>query len=148
MKRNNKAWIVVLVYLSLVCLYVYAMSSCNETKKTEPIIMTSSDSVLAKSQMNLDTATIVQKKSDSVTHKAVEKKAKEIRFLKRLITVFKKERAEVVTEKVIYKIDTVFIETEKNFWGKKKTKTSVKSDSTIVENTDSTVVVIDSLDHN
>lgn len=148
MKKNNKAWIVVLVYLSLVCLYAYAMSSCNETKKTEPVIMSSSDSVLAKSQMHLDTATIVQKKSDSITHKVVEKKAKEIRFLKRLITVFKKERAEIVTEKVIYKTDTVFIETEKNFWGKKKTKTSVKSDSTIVENTDSTVVVIDSLDHN
>lgn len=148
MKRDNTSLLVLIAYLLFVFLYVLIMSSCNEHETPESVIISSSDSVLLKSQLSLDTATIVQKKSDSVTHKVVEKKAKEIRFLKRLITVFKKERAEIVTEKIIYKIDTVFIETEKNFWGKKKTKTSVKSDSTIVENIDSTTVIIDSLDHN
>ena len=34
--------------------------------------------------------------------------------------------------KTVYKIDTVYIETKKNFWGKEKTNTTIKSDSTEV----------------
>jgi hypothetical protein len=53
----------------------------------------------------------------------------------------------LATEKIIYKIDTVYIETKKNFWGKEKTNTVVKSDSSITEKTDTITkqVVVDSL---
>jgi hypothetical protein len=43
-----------------------------------------------------------------------------------------------VKEKV--RIDTVYIEKKKNFWGKEKTNTNVKSDSLVNESIDSTTV--------
>jgi hypothetical protein len=57
----------------------------------------------------------------------------------------------VSTEKIIYKIDTVYIETKKNFWGKEKTKTSVKSDSSVDMSIDTSVneaLKIDTLQQN
>ena len=38
-----------------------------------------------------------------------------------------------------HKIDTVYIETKKNFWGKEKTNTTIKSDSLVSEKIDTTI---------
>lgn len=138
---------IVLGYSLFVCLYAYAITSCGSYEnKPEPEVSTV-DSIIMQSQQHLGTAEIVQKKSDSITHEVVEKKVKEIHFLQNLIEKYNTERTELSKEKIVYKIDTVFIETEKNFWGRKKMKMSVKSDSSVTENIDSTIV-IDSLQNN
>jgi hypothetical protein len=103
------------------------------------------DSVLVKSQQNLVTSDSVQKKSDSTTKEQVIKVIREFKILTNEVERFKTERVQLMslqnvsTEKVIYRIDTVYIEVEKNFWGKKKTTTSVKSDSSISQNVDTSV---------
>jgi len=127
--------------------------SCNNNKESiiSPIEV---DSVLIKSQQNLVTSDSVQKKSDSTTKEQVIKVIKEFKILTNEVEKFKTERLllektmNVVSQKVITRVDTVFIEVEKNFWGKKKTKTTVSSDSIISEVSDSNSVsneVIDTL---
>jgi hypothetical protein len=115
--------------------------SCNNT---EEVIVTpvEVDSVLVKSQKNLITSDSVQKKSDSITKEQVIKVIREFKILTNEVEKFKTEKIQLLslqqvnTEKIIYKIDTVYIEVEKNFWGKKKTTTSVKSDSSVSQNID------------
>jgi len=103
------------------------------------------DSVLVKSQQNLVTSDSVQKKSDSTTKEQVIKVIREFKILTNEVERFKTERVQLMslqnvsTEKVIYRIDTVYIEVEKNFWGRKKTTTSVKSDSSVSQNVDTSV---------
>lgn len=103
------------------------------------------DSVLIKSQQNLVTSDSVQKKSDSTTKEQVTKVIREFKILTNEVERFKTERVQLMslqnvsTEKVIYRIDTVYIEVEKNFWGKKKTTTSVKSDSSVSQNVDTSI---------
>jgi hypothetical protein len=103
------------------------------------------DSVLVKSQQNLVTSDSIQKKSDSTTKEQVIKVIREFKILTNEVERFKTERVQLMslqnvsTEKVIYRIDTVYIEVEKNFWGKKKTTTSVKSDSSVSQNVDTSV---------
>jgi hypothetical protein len=118
--------------------------SCNGSEETivTPVEV---DSVLIKSQQNLVTSDSVQKKSDSTTKEQVIKVIREFKILTNEVERFKTERVQLMslqnvsTEKVIYRIDTVYIEVEKNFWGKKKTTTSVKSDSSVSQNIDTTV---------
>ena len=103
------------------------------------------DSILVKSQKNLITSDSVQKKSDSTTKEQVIKVIREFKILTNEVDRFKTERVQLMslqnvnTEKVIYRIDTVYIEVEKNFWGKKKTTTSVKSDSSVSQNIDTSL---------
>ena len=118
--------------------------SCNnhEESVVSPVEV---DSVLVKSQQNLATSDSIQKKSDSTTKEQVTKVIREFKILTNEVERFKTEKIQlmslqnVTTEKVIYKIDTVYIEVEKNFWGKKKTTTSVKSDSSVSQNIDTLV---------
>lgn len=130
--------------------------SCNNPEKVTvtPIEI---DSVLIKSQQNLVTSDSVQKKSDSTTKEQVVKVIREFKFLTNEVEKFKTERVQfmslqsVNTEKVIYRIDTVYIEVEKNFWGRKKTTTSVKSDSSVSQNVDTSSIdqiKIDTLNKN
>jgi hypothetical protein len=125
--------------------------SCNNTEEVTvtPIEV---DSVLVKSQKNLITSDSVQKKSDSITKEQVIKVIKEFKILTNEVERFKTEKVQLMslknvnTEKVIYRIDTVYIEVEKNFWGKKKTTTSVKSDSSSVVTEDSTIKTLEKID--
>jgi hypothetical protein len=125
--------------------------SCNNPEESvvSPVEV---DSVLIKSQQNLVTSDSVQKKSDSTTKEQVIKVIREFKFLTNEVEKFKTERIQLMslqqvnTEKIIYKIDTVFIEVEKNFWGKKKTTTSVKSDSSSVVTEDSTIKTSEKID--
>jgi hypothetical protein len=76
----------------------------------------------------------------------------EIKYLNKEVEKFKTEKLtlenklKVVSEKIIYRIDTVFIETQKNFWGKKKTVTTVNSDSSIFEKLDSSELSSEKID--
>jgi len=115
--------------------------SCNNPEESvvSPVEV---DSVLVKSQQNLVTSHLIQKKSDSTTKEQVTKVIREFKILTNEVEKFKTEKIQLLslqqvnTEKIIYKIDTVYIEVEKNFWGKKKTTTSVKSDSSVSQNVD------------
>lgn len=118
--------------------------SCNNHEESV-ILPVEVDSVLIKSQQNLVTSDSVQKKSDSTTKEQVIKVIREFKILTNEVDRFKTERVQLMslqnvnTEKVIYRIDTVYIEVEKNFWGKKKTTTSVKSDSSVSQNIDTSL---------
>jgi hypothetical protein len=129
--------------------------SCNNPEEfvVEPVEV---DSVLIKSQQNLVTSDSVQKKSDSTTKEQVIKVIRDFKILTNEVMKYKTERVQLMslqnvsTEKIIYKIDTVYIEVEKNFWGRKKTTTSIKSDSSVLENVDTSSlnnIKIDTLNH-
>ena len=135
-------------YIILFC-FLISCSSVKEQPYDEPI-----DSVLIHSQENLKVSDSVQTKSDSVTKEYVVKVVKEIQFLNLEVEKFNTERIllekkmNLISQKVVTRVDTVFIEVEKNFWGKRKTKTTISSDSTISELSDSNSVsneVIDTL---
>jgi hypothetical protein len=115
--------------------------STNDTKSVDSVDVI--DTILLKSQSNLDTAAYVNHKSDSVTKETVVKVVKQIKVLTKEVETYKKINLlmsqTVTTEKVIYKIDTVYIETKRNFWGKEKTNTSIKSDSLINQKIDTSI---------
>jgi hypothetical protein len=125
--------------------------SCNNQEEfvVEPVEV---DSVLIKSQQNLVTSDSVQKKSDSTTKEQVIKVIRDFKILTNEVMKYKTERVQLMslqnvsTEKIIYKIDTVYIETKKNFWGKEKTSTSVKSDSSTTTLIDSTINLSEKID--
>jgi len=98
------------------------------------------DSLIEQSNKNLDSVQIIDHKSDSVTKEQVVKIVKEISYLNHEVEKYKEvlSKQTIATEKIVYKIDTVYIETKKNFWGKEKTNTTIKSDSIITEKTDTT----------
>jgi hypothetical protein len=118
--------------------------SCGNSEKSvvSPVEL---DSVLTKSQQNLFISDSVQKKSDSTTKKQVIKVIREFKILTKEVEKFKTERVQLINlqnvsaEKVVYRVDTVYIEVEKNFWGRKKITTSVKSDSSVSESVDTSV---------
>lgn len=127
-------------FLVPVFLFFLSCSQQSENNFNSDIM---SDTLLITSQKNLEKADTVYQKSDSLTVGKVNNIIKEIIYLNHEVEKFRTEKLTlekqlmVTSEKVIYRIDTVFIETQKNFWGKTKTKTSVNSDSTIVESLDS-----------
>ena len=137
-----------------VTLLLFLFVSCNNPKNDLQFenIQNESDSVLIKSHEDIQFADTIQKKSDSITKDKVLKIVTEIKYLNKEVEKFRTEKLtlenklKVVSEKVIYRIDTVFIETQKNFWGKKKTVTTVNSDSSIVENLDSSKISVEKID--
>jgi len=88
------------------------------------------DSIIEHSKMTYDSAIVVQKKSDAVTKKAIVHAA-EVLQAQKLENLQLKSISKVVTEKIVYKTDTVYIETKKNFWGKEKSKITTVSDSSV-----------------
>lgn len=131
---------------NIVFLISFFLFSCNENKTNETIETISiTDSVLINSQQHLVTSDSIQKKSDSTTKEQVIKVIRDFQILTNEITKYKTERLtlmnqlQLTTEKIVYRIDTVYIETKKNFWGKEKTQTSVKSDSTVTIGYDSLI---------
>lgn len=131
---------------NIVFLISFFLFSCNENKTDESVESPSiTDSVLIKSQSNLIQSDSIQKKSDSTTKEQVIKVIRDFQILTNEITKYKTERLtlmnqiQLTTEKIVYRIDTVYIETKKNFWGKEKTQTSVKSDSSVTIGYDSSI---------
>jgi len=127
--------------------------SCNGPE--ESVIMpVEVDSVLIQSQQNLVTSDSVQKKSDSTTKEQVIKVIREFKILTNEVEKFKTERISLINElklskeNIIVRIDTVFVETKKNFWGKEKTSVNTKTEtksSEIIDSTLSEKKVIDTL---
>ena len=117
--------------------------SCTSKPKETTIETQAIDSVIQKSQHDLDSAEIISNKSDSVTKQTVTKVIHNIKLLTKEIERHKQIelllKQTVATEKIVYKIDTVYIETKKNFWGKEKTNTTIKSDSLVSEKIDTTI---------
>jgi hypothetical protein len=118
---------------------------------TEPNI-TESDSIIVKSSKNIQVSDTVQKKSDLATEKKVAKVITEIRYLTKYVDRLKVEKLELFRELTLSKenvrVDTVYIETKKNFWGKEKTTVNSKTDTTFKEKIDTIVTenqVIDTL---
>lgn len=132
---------------SLLFLLLFALACSHEEEQQIDEKLALSDSILEKSSHSLDTATIVSHASDSLTKQQIIKVVKEIRNLEGEVRHYKEEKLHLLTaEKIIYRVDTVYIETKKNFWGKEKTSTSVKSDSTVTEKVDTTTKeIIDTL---
>lgn len=128
---------------SLLILGLILFSCTNQEEVT--VTPVEVDSILVESQKNLITSDSIQKKSDSITKEQVIKVIREFKILNNEVERFKTEKVQLMslknvsTEKVIYRIDTVYIEVEKNFWGKKKTTTSVKSDSSVSQNIDTSL---------
>lgn len=131
-----------------------AFLSCNDVETNNSVTPTSDelDSIITKSSKTLQVSDTVQKKSDIATEKKVFKVVTQIKYLIKSVEKLKIEKLELVRElkssKENVRVDTVYIETKKNFWGKEKTTINVKSDSTVKENVDTLTTekkVIDSL---
>ena len=99
------------------------------------------DIALQKSAEVVASAHQVAVKSDIATKKQITKVVFKIKYLTNEIVKFKTERLTLInqlsTVKEKVRIDTVYIEKKKNFWGKEKTSTTVKSDSLVNESIDS-----------
>jgi len=137
--------------MKYILFFVIIFISCNVGMESPvPTQVSSVDSILKESMLHMDTAKIVSDKSDSAVKKDVIKVIREFKILNNEIEKYKirslNTQQVVATERIIYKTDTVYIETKKNFWGKERTKTSIKSDSSVNESTDSTIK-IDTTDH-
>jgi hypothetical protein len=113
----------VLVFCALV------IAGCSSEKVVDPIEVkvAEADSIIAHSQEVIEQAFIVNEKADSTVRVDVSKVINEIKAMNLEVQNLK---AIQKIEKV--RIDTVYIETKKNFWGKQKTKTTVVSDSTVI----------------
>ncbi len=102
------------------------------------------DIALQKSVESVASAHQVSVKSDIATKKQITKVVFKIKYLTNEIVKFKTERLTLISQlstvKEKVRIDTVYIEKKKNFWGKEKTNTTVKSDSLVNESVDSTTV--------
>ena len=106
--------------------------------------VSTADIALQKSAESVASAHQVSVKSDIATKKQITKVVFKIKYLTNEIVKFKTERLTLInqlsTVKEKVRIDTVYIEKKKNFWGKEKTNTTVKSDSLVNESIDSTTV--------
>lgn len=118
--------------------FLFLFSCKEQEQEVLDIKQLEADKVLEESQKHFDTAVVVYKQSDSATTEKVIQIVKEISYLNVEVEKYKdvlKNRT-VASEKIVYKIDTVYIETKKNFWGKEKTNTTIKSDSLVTEKID------------
>ena len=142
-------------YLTFLILIIVSCNSPkNDLQSTD--INDTIDSVLIKSNKNMQVADTVQRRSDSSTKVKVFKVVTQIRYLTKEVEKFKTERISLMKElklskeNVIVRVDTVFIETKKNFWGKEKTIVNTKSETTSTETIDTAVSgkqVIDTTNH-
>lgn len=115
----------------LICALVIAGCSSEKTVETTEAKIAEADSVIAHNQDIVEQAFVVNEKADSLVKQDISKVIGNIKVLN---LEMQSLRAIQKIEKV--RIDTVYIETKRNFWGKEKTKTTVVSDS---------IVTIDSL---
>lgn len=110
-----------------ICALVIAGCSSEKTVETTEAKIAEADSVIAHSQEVVEQAFIVNERTDSIVREDVAKVVDEIKAMNLEVQSLKSVQK---IEKV--RIDTVYIETKRNFWGKEKTKTTVVSDSTVI----------------
>jgi hypothetical protein len=119
-------------------LLIFLLVSCGnkEDNKIQNESILIADSTIVNSKNNIMVSDTVQKKSDSITEVKVVKVIKQIKYLTNTVEKLKIEKLQLSKQKV--RIDTVFIETKKSFWGREKKTIKVKSDTTTDEVIDST----------
>jgi hypothetical protein len=127
----------------LLIMFVLLIScSPKESNKTSDNLVNSSDSVLVNSVNNIKVCDTVQRVSDSITQEKVGKVITKIKYLNNTVEKLKIEKLQLSRELKVSKqkvrIDTVFIETKKSFWGREKKTIKTKSDVQSVETIDST----------
>jgi hypothetical protein len=116
--------------LSLLLLLAIGCSSPQiENEKTYEKI----DSIIHNSEVNIIRSDSVNRESEKSVAKKVDQTVHKIEGLKEEVSVLKQEiEVSKMAVKTVYKIDIIYIETKKNFWGKSKTNTTIISDSTEV----------------
>lgn len=85
------------------------------------------DSVIQSSQINIVRSDSVNRENEKSVAEKVDQAVQKIKILKQEIQIAK------TMTKTVYIVDTVYIETKKNFWGKEKTDVTITSDSTVTE---------------
>lgn len=127
------------VYTLFLCCMLFI--SCNDVKKSKDISYTIDkevDSIFYKSQINIVKSDSIIKKSDKAISNKVKETLVQITDLKEEVKETKSALEKAVSNpKIIKVVDTIYIESKKNFWGKEKTSVKVISDSTILEDTTS-----------
>lgn len=99
---------------------------CTNSSTEIKIEKNETDSILVKSQETVFKTDSISKKVDEQIEKKVKDVKGDIAYLKKENNALSKVSL-VKTEMIIR--DTIYIETKKNFWGKTKTSTNIKSDS-------------------
>ena len=118
---------------NLIVVSTLFLISCG-TNSSKESVPTKTDTLLEQSDIVIKNAEGSAKKIDSVTNVTSEKLNNNIEVLTKTIDNYKVESQKIKTtikEKIVYKIDTVFIETKKNFWGKTKKNVTTTSDSSV-----------------
>ena len=145
---NNK----IKQYMKNIILFiVFLLISCGNKEdnkiKNETILI--ADSTIINSRNHIMESDTVQKKSDSITHEKVVKVITNIKYLTNTVEKLKFEKLQLSKELKISKqnvrIDTVFIETKKSFWGKEKKTIKTKTDTQDIETIDSTTTISDTI---
>lgn len=105
------------------------------------------DSAIIESQKNLIFLDSTSRSTDSLISQRVYLAMENMSNMKQQIDSFKNDKIKINSvEKFVYRIDTVYIETKKNFWGREKTSKRIKSDSTTFITTDSSSEFIELTD--
>jgi uncharacterized protein YcfL len=127
---------------NIILFIVFLLISCGNKEdnkiKNETIII--ADSTIVNSKNHIMESDTIQKKSDSITHEKVVKVITDIKYLTNIVEKLKIEKLELSKQKV--RIDTVFIETKKSFWGREKKTITIKSETNDSETIDSTVTKV------
>ena len=136
---------------NIILFTVFLLISCGNKEdnkiKNETILI--ADSTIINSRNHIMESDTVQKKSDSITHEKVVKVITNIKYLTNTVEKLKFEKLQLSKELKISKqnvrIDTVFIETKKSFWGKEKKTIKTKTDTQDIETIDSTTTISDTI---
>jgi seryl-tRNA synthetase len=139
----------------LLGLLTILLLSCDnhQLKNNDILIDNMSDSIILKSNNSILISDTLNKKSDSITTTKVTKIIKEIQYLTKYVEKLRIEKSELSKElkvsKLNVRIDTVFIETKKSFWGKEKKTIKTTTDTQDIETIDSiTTKVLDTININ
>lgn len=109
--------------------------------KNETIVV--ADSTIVNSRNHIMESDTIQRKSDSITQEKIVKVITNIKYLNNTVKKLKIEKLQLSKQKV--RVDTVFIETKKSFWGREKKTITTKSDSQNTETIDSTTTISDTI---
>lgn len=124
----------------LYSLIILLFSCDNHQSENKNMIDNESDSIILKNKQNLQISDTITQLSDSVTTIKVNKVIKEIKYLTKYVEKLEIENIHLSKElkfsKENVRVDTVFIETKKNFWGKEKKTIKTNSNSYDVETID------------
>lgn len=125
---------------------IVSCSSPNKEIITVDDQMALIDSAIYVSQQRLVILDSTSKNTDSIITSKVKNTVDKMTALEQEIEGYKIERLQLVSsEKINYRVDTVYIETKKNFWGREKTSTTIKSDSVITMSIDSLTTTNDTI---